>query len=78
MSQVVFSMVKTVNLVMRRWFVATNVTMTNLCANATNSNANLPNSIAKAMNSTENGTESIAKLTNSITKTCNLAELSHW
>ena len=79
MSQVVFSMVKTVHLVMRSWFVAANVTMTNLCANATNSNAKAPNStakptnsIAKATNSTANRTNSTAKLTNSIAKTCNI------
>ena len=56
MSQVVFSMVKTVHLVMRSWFAAANVTMTN--------------SIAKATNSTANRTKSTAKPTNSIAKTC--------
>ena len=70
MSQVVFSMVKTVHLVMRSWFVAANVTMTNLFANATNSNAKPPNSTAKVTNSTANGTKSTAKPTNSIAKTC--------
>ena len=83
MSQVVFFMVKTVHLVMTSWFLAANVTVTNLCANAMNSNAkalnsiakptnsiaNRPNSIAQAINSTANGTKSTAKLTNSIAKT---------
>jgi len=76
-------MVKIVHLVMRSWFVAANVTRTNFCASAMNSNAKAPNSIAKptnsianrpnliakATNSTANGTKSTTKPTNSIAKT---------
>ena len=36
--QVVFSMAKMIHLVMRSWFLAVNVVMTNSCANTTNSN----------------------------------------
>ena len=49
-SQVVFSMAKMAYLVMSGWFIAVNVIMMNSCANATNSNAKVMNSIAKPTN----------------------------
>ena len=58
-SQVVFSMVKIIHLVMSGWFLTINVIMMNSCSNVTNSNAKVTKSITK-------GTKSIAKLTNSI------------
>ena len=54
-----------VHLVMRSWFVAASVTMMNFCANATNPNAKVPNSIAKPTNSITNRPNSIAKVMNS-------------
>jgi len=71
MSQVVFSMVKTVHFVMRSWFVAANVTMTNFCVSATNSNAKAPNSTAKPTNSIAKPTNSIANGPNSVAKATN-------
>ena len=66
MSLVVFSMVKTVHLVMRSWFVAANVTRTNDCANTMNSIAKAPKSTAKPTNSIAKSMNSTAKLTNSM------------
>ena len=91
-SQVVFSMVKIIHLVMSGWFLVINVIMMNSCANVTNSSAkvtksitkgtksitNGTNSTAKVTNSTANRTKSIAKATNLIAKTCNQIVYMHY
>ena len=64
-------MVKMVHLLMRSWFIATNVTVTIFCANATNSNTKVTNSTAKPTNSIAKVTNSTANRTKSITKAMN-------
>jgi len=67
----VFSMVKTIHLMMRSWFVAANVTVTNFCENTMNSSAKAPNSTAKPTNSIAKPTYSIANRPNSTAKVTN-------
>ena len=57
-SQVVFSIVKMIHLVMSSWFIVVNVIMMNSCANVMDSDAKVANSIAKPAYSIANGMNS--------------------